>query len=252
VNADSLIPVMLLILFGTSLGTGITIAVFAVRWARSHRSLRQPAPGPTHWNVRLPSLNPTHGVERPEAWLAVRGRSVVSVQEALGLQNLKRCSWSEGLGEKLFIAPPVRGWIVVTGSGLPDPAEDIDVCFRFVTGLSRRLGHVQFFSANRVLKNHAWVQAERGRVLRGYAWAGHTLWKQGLRTPAECSLDLTCFEYGYPNEPTTLSQAEAVSANLDKIPFLAARWSLDPGSIDESFLEREPGIAGEPSRGFPG
>ena len=46
---------------------------------------------------------------------------------------------------RLFIAPRINGWILVFGSDLPDPSDDVDQCFHFVTGLSRKLGHVQLF-----------------------------------------------------------------------------------------------------------
>jgi hypothetical protein len=41
-----------------------------------------------------------------------------------------------------------------------------------------------------------------------------------------------------------------MALNTEKVPLLAARWSLDPASIDERFLEREHGLAGEPRRRF--
>src|SRR5690242_14444365 len=70
---------------------------------------------------------------RPNCWIAVRSRSLPAVQSALGLHNPKPCSWMDGLAgeQKLFIAPPVKGWILVMGSGLPEPSEDVDACFRF-------------------------------------------------------------------------------------------------------------------------
>ena len=74
---------------------------------------------------------------------------------------------------------------------MPDPAVDVDACFRFVVDLSRKLGQVQFFSASRILHHHAWVRVEGGRVVRAYAWAGETLWSQGLRTPAEKELGMS-------------------------------------------------------------
>src|SRR5437868_5470854 len=99
---------------------------------------------------------------RPPRWLAIKSQNVIAVQRALGLHNPKPCPWQQGLSgeEKLFIAPPINGWIVVVGSDLPDPGEDPDACFHFVTRLSRKLAQVQLFSANRVLYDHAWVRAE--------------------------------------------------------------------------------------------
>ena len=136
------------------------------------------------------------------------------------------------------------------GSGLPDPSEDVDACFRLLLGLSRKLGHVQFFSANRVINHHAWVRAENGRVVRAYAWAGRTLWLQGERTAAERDLALECRDYGDPSEETDFSEWNAVAPNVHKVPQLAARWSLDPAAIAEQFLEHEYGIAGEASRKY--
>jgi hypothetical protein len=43
---------------------------------------------------------------------------------------------------------------------------------------------------------------------------------------------------------------DAIAANVERVPLLAARWSLDPAAIDEVFLERERGIAGEPPRRY--
>jgi hypothetical protein len=159
----------------------------------------------------------------------------------------------EGLaGEaKLFIAPPVNGWILVFGSGLPEPQEDVDACYRFVVELSRRVGQVQLFSASRILHHHAWVRAESGRIVRAYAWAGRPLWVQGQPTRAEKELALTCLGYtDTPEETAGFGLPDRIAANVDKVPLLAARWSLDPAAIDERFLEHECGIAGEPSHRY--
>ena len=53
--------------------------------------------------------------------------------------------------------------------------------------LSRKIGQVQFFSVNRAVNHHAWVQAEAGVIQRAYAWAGRTFWNQGAR-PARNSI----------------------------------------------------------------
>ncbi len=121
------------------------------------------------------------------------------MQSALALHNPKPCLWSEGLSgdgeQKLFVSPPVSGWILVIGPALPDPSDDVDVCFRFLLELSRKVGQVQFFNANSMLNEHAWVRADAGRIVRGYAWAGKTLWNQGAATQAERDLGMKCYDY---------------------------------------------------------
>lgn len=245
-NAWELMPALLLLLFSIALAIGAGIVVLVVRRAR-----RMSVAPRVEGEFQCPCEH-TCLFRRPGCWLAVKSRNPLAVQAALGLHNPKRCSWSEGLAGdgRLFISPPVRGWILVMGSGLPDPGDDVDICFRFVVNLSRKLGQVQFFSASRVLHHHAWVRADAGRVVRAYAWAGKTLWHQGTRTAAEKELDLKCYDYAEAAERTSFSQPETVVLNVDKVPLLAARWSIDPGHVDERLLEHEQGIVGEPSRRY--
>ncbi len=247
-----MMPFLLLMLLSVALSTGGTIVYFVIR--RSRLKYYEPQLRESDHRVALKAYSPLRMTyaPRPSCWLAVKSTNLLAVQTALGLHNPKPCSWVEGLAgeEKLFIAPPVRGWVLVIGSGLPDPSEDVDACFRFLLNLSRKLGHVQFFSASRILQHHAWVRVERGRIVRAYAWAGKTIWKQGARTVAEKELALKCFDYGDAGQGNSFGQPDGVLTNVDKVPLLAARWSLDPAGIDERFLEHEQGVAGEPSRRY--
>src|SRR6185503_20162467 len=146
------------------------------------------------------------------------------VQMALELHKPTPCSWEEGMTvaheQKLFISPPVEGWILVMGSRLPEPADDVDQCFRFIVALSRKLGHVQFFSVNRAVNHHAWVLADHGHVLRAYAWAGKTLWNQGRITKAELDLRLKCYDYTEAVERGQFSQSDPAFANTERVPLL--------------------------------
>jgi hypothetical protein len=183
----------------------------------------------------------------PECWLAIKSRNASAVQAALSLHNPRPCSWLEGFtsADKLFVAPPVNGWVLVTGTGLPLPSEDVDACYRFVADLSRKVGLVEFFSANRVSLHHAWVRALNGRILRGYAWAGTTLWDQGAPTPEEMELALKCFGYTGALPANAFERSELMAANVQKVVLLAARWGLDPASVQQHFPRNEHGITGE-------
>ena len=244
-NVGTLIPAMLLALFLVAVFAGSTIVLLVLHWRRRQLAAKQESFGFKDITLSLSA----HVLKRPTTWLAVRSRNVHAVQAALGLNNAQPCTWLEGLSgdEKLFIAPPVKGWVLIIGSGLPDPADDVDVCYRFLTGLSHKLGHVQFFKANRVLGHHAWVRVESGRVTRGYAWAGKTLWNQGTPTRAEEEYGMKCFQY-FESPGQTFDQFDIATANVEKVSLLAARWSLDPTSVDEHLFEHVYGIAGEPPR----
>ena len=78
---------------------------------------------------------------------------------------------------------------------------------------------------------------DEGCVTRAYAWAGETLWNQGVKTLPEIELGLKCFAYG--ESPATTNNAEA---NVKKVPLLAARWSLDPAAINSRFVKHFTGI----------
>lgn len=246
---------MLLSIFSFVLVMGVFSVYLVLRWRHERRHLRPPAV-PTI--VAIANETPVHlrhlALRRPTCWLAIKNRNLLAVQSALALHNPKPCSWAEGLSDegeqKLFISPPISGWTLVLGSALPDPVDDVDACFRFMLALSRKLGHVQFFHANVILNHHAWVQAEGGRIVRGYAWAGQTLWAQGPMTHAEADLGMHCYEYADPSDVPTYGVPEFSASNADKVHLLAARWSVDPEDIDDRFIEQEWGIVGEPSRYF--
>jgi hypothetical protein len=186
--------------------------------------------------------------DAPFRWLAIRGGNAHLIQSVLGLRNPRPCSWEEGLhralDHKLFISPPVNGWILVMGSDLPDPGEDVDECFHFLTRLSRQLGEVQFFSMNRLFSHHAWVSLQQGKVLRGYAWNGQTVWNQGIPTEAEIALRLRTFDYFESPEKSFFAHADPVGATTEKITSLAARWSVDPTTVDFRSLRDNRGISG--------
>ena len=187
--------------------------------------------------------------DRPSRWLAIKTQDIARVQEALGLCNPTPCTWVEGMGRmgdrKLFVSPPLDGWILVVGQGLPDPADDIDRFYHFIMRLGNSLGAVQFFCSNRVLNHHAWVRAENNRIYRAYAWAGETLWNEGEMTAAERDLGLRCFEYGEQPSVFPFSAREAHFANAEKVSMLAARWSLDPSAIQNLGYNPHSGISGD-------
>lgn len=226
---------------------GVILAAVIVVWARTAVGtdfLHQFRPKQTQPRALL--IPPTRFFLWPDAWLAVKSRNLFAIQRALRLHSPQPCSWLEGFtnADKLFISPPVKGWILVFGVGLPRPREDVDVCFRFILQLSRKFGQVQFFSADRRLHHHAWVKARKGRILRAYAWAGTTLWQQGNPTSAERKLDLCCFDYAEPFQETLSKLGVVVAANVEKVPVLAARWGLDPAVVLKRFPFHEFGVTG--------
>ena len=232
------IPLLLLAVHGLALGIGFIILgwMLALHRRSSRREEKVIFPAP-HF---FPS--PSRLPPRPCCWLALRSASPEAVKTALGLNHAAPCSWAEGLtgGHDFFISPRVHGWVIVTGMGLPNPTDDVDATFLFLTALSRKLGHVQYFYASRLLHHHAWARLDDGCVTRAYAWAGETVWNQGIETLPEIEVDVKLFGYG--DHSATILDAET---NFEKVPLLAARWSLDPAEVKLNSIRQSTGLAGE-------
>ena len=244
-NDGDLIAILLLMVLSLSLAVGGAIVLLGIQLNRKGL-VPQPrnedaVSNPGRARLMLPQPPPT-------TWLVVRGRSLGEIQSALRLHNSKPCPCAEGLrgSQAIFIAPPSGRWTLVTGSGLPEPGEDIDLCFRFIQRLSRKLGTIQYFNSNRMQNHHAWVWCERGRVIRAYAWIGHTAWNQGLETSAERDLGLRCLPYLATADRGFADDFAA--ANTEKVSLLAARWGADPAAILDALREPANGIAGDPAR----
>src|SRR5665213_583042 len=237
-NANVVTVVVLLAMNGLALGIGFLILGWMLALHRRRRRLEQ--------TVFSPALNffpfQSQSAHRPGCWLAVRSVSTEAVKDALELNRAAPCSWEEGLagGHEFFISPRVHGWVIVTGLGLPHPSDDVDATFLFLTALSRKLGHVQYFYASRLMRHHAWARLDDGCVTRAYAWTGETVWNQGLKTLPEIEIGVKVFAYG--DHSATILDAET---NFEKVPQLAARWSLDPAEVKLNSIRQATGIAGE-------
>lgn len=246
--ANEYIAGLLILVLGVALGIGLTCLLLVVHFLRKGRLAKRRLPGQREFLKReLRHAPAVYSV--PNRWLAIKSGNPQLVQTALNLHNPTPCSWEEGLSvaqeHKLFVSPPVRGWILVMGSHLPDPGEDVDRCYRFIMDLSRKLGHVQYFSVNRAVHHHAWVQAEQGQVQRAYAWAGRTLWNQGKLSRAEMDLGLKCHDYGEGEARIDYGKVDPAAVNTERVSLLASRWSLDPTAIDARLLKESQGITGQ-------
>ncbi len=81
-------------------------------------------------------------------------------------------------------------------------------------------------------------------MTRAYAWADETVWNQGTETVPEIQTGVRLFAYG--EHAATILDAEN---NFEKVPQLAARWSLDPAEVKLNSLRPATGIAGESAFG---
>jgi predicted metal-dependent HD superfamily phosphohydrolase len=102
--------------------------------------------------------------------------------------------------------------------------------------------------ADALRHHHAWVRVENGNVHRAYAWVNETAWNQGPKTLAEIELNMKCFNYGEASEWAYQTTEESAAANVDKVPALAARWSIDPAAFNSDGRVPADGVAAKSSR----
>jgi hypothetical protein len=89
------------------------------------------------------------------------------------------------------------------------------------------------------------VKLYQGKIVRAFAWAGQTLWNQGTLSTAELKLGAVCHDYLADEHLSWREQQEISAGNIDLMPALAARWSIDPAAIDARKIAAFPGLIGE-------
>lgn len=185
----------------------------------------------------------------PSRWIAIRSHNTTQVRELLGVADQPLISWSDALAHcrsrDMFVSQPVDGWTLVIGAAVPDPAQDVDAAYRFLTRVSSALGELHFYSADRVLNFHTWARLDDGRVTRAYGWAGETLWNEGRMTLEEKLLGLRCRAYAEEPEPMHYGDIPPELHNTERVILLARRWSIDPVVASEILLQQESVESGE-------
>jgi hypothetical protein len=195
------------------------------------------------------------------SWLAVRTTGNELLAPELQLVNLRSCDWEEGLREAnekgIFICPPVAGWTLIVGGTLPDTSAEETL--PLIVRLSENYGSAQYFGNHRVVDYYAWAKAERGRLIRAYAFLGEkgvTPWDRGELTKEEMDLGMVFDEplsgAENPTNPheSLLEMLQRLKQNPSKHPkeedvfAIARKWSVDPTQIEEYEISESQGVLG--------
>ncbi len=203
-------------------------------WQRIlHRRDEQQA-GTAQARADRPDADPDAPAPLPAVatWLAVRSGDSDAVMRALGLRTVLPANWRAGLvmaaRAGVFVTPPVGGWVLAVGADLDGIGEPAEAVPPLLTLLSRMFGRAAWFCRDDGGERYGWAVAERGALLRGYAYAdgeGHRFW-HGDVTDDERALG--CFV----DDPRDHSDDDVKwwpDARL--VTALAARWSLDPARL---------------------
>ena len=143
-------------------------------------------------------------------------------------------NWRAGLAAcreaGVFVTPPVGGFVMVCGRDLAGRADlEADV-LPLLAQVSRRFGRAAWFRSDSTNDRFGWALAERGAIVRAYAYDGehgHVLWV-GEVTEAERAIG--CFV----DDPRDRSDDE-VKWWPDRrlVHAMAAHWALDPDRLPE-------------------
>jgi hypothetical protein len=169
-------------------------------------------------------------------WLAIKSTNNAEVAEFLNIQNIEIVNWEMGVnagyGSKVFITPPLNGWVLVLGVDISDV--DAIETKELLESVSKTFGECQIFSTHRVSDYHFWALAKQGEIMRMYAIAGaELLVMYGEPTEVEQKYKLIDMfpddgidDSFWENENLTFPDEELVME-------IAESWSINPTKIEE-------------------
>jgi hypothetical protein len=191
------------------------------------------------------------------AWLAIRTRDTAAVLQHLGLSDTKAANWQSGLGtvydDKLgetsvFVTPPVNGWTFVVGLPLPHPVgrRFIDKSTPFLLDLGTDFVEVQYFFSYPLIDFYAWARVIDGKMVRAFAIGDEgVVWNKGRPTKEEKAMGLKLFELRGVRGRTGDAGGEILLYPTEShMMQLAAKWSIDPTSLEK--------VPAEPGHGYVG
>lgn len=184
------------------------------------------------------------------AWLAVHTTDAAQVAEVLKLEPVEISNWKTGIGtmydEKLsqgrvYLTPPVNGWIFVVGLSLPQPLGRgfVDKCTPMLLDLAATFPEAQYFLSYPPLEFYAWARVMDGKLARAFAIGDEgVIWNKGKATKEERGIGLrTADVRGVKNRKSDVGQALPVYPTEAHVMHLASCWSVDPTSLASAKAE---------------
>ena len=207
-------------------------------------------------------------------WFAIASNDSSLVIEALQAKSYQVANWESGLGVAIpslnkrdkrnwiFVSPPLEGWVLVVGTGLPYPVmhtedrhDGIGQQFdKLAQRLAQKFDDVQFFGSYRVVGFIAWARFLKGEMVRVFSFGEGLYANLGKQTPEEVLLKLPCLDglnlseaedkiFTFIGEDEDEDSPEnGVFLDETGVIEMAELWSINP--LNNSFTE------GQPATGF--
>jgi hypothetical protein len=191
--------------------------------------------------VACKTISPADAPTPPEPfgykmqWISVRSERVDDVVRSLSLRSPRPASWRTGIDAvyslklnelgngRVFVAPPISGWVSIIGFPKSDfqPRDQVKSATERATEISNSFGTTCSYATHRVSEYHHWILASNGEVRRCFVYSGDqgVLSSIGPLTPAERALP-------YANKPE-----EAWMPDQKDVMIVARGWSYDPTAL---------------------
>ncbi len=174
-------------------------------------------------------------------WFAIKTTEQEKVAQLLGLKKTTRSNWKNGLesayNNAVFITPPVDGWILAVGWGLPqaDSKETLEKTIDLANTLSRQFGEAQFFCTHRVTEYHCWLKSVNGKSERLYSYLGEqgeNIVISGSPTKAERKYNLVNTLSDEAKSDDYFGRDDLVYPDEELVMEIAGAWSINPTLLE--------------------
>ena len=168
-------------------------------------------------------------------WLCIKDTTPEQVILLMGLKNSVPANWASGmaqLGDKVFVSPVVRGYVLVIGYDTFQGA-DAESEINSLAGYAKYFSEMQCFVTERVVDFHCWAKFVYGELTRGYGWlgeSGEVYLNRGSITSEEQQLGFDRFIQ------TDEDDWESVEfPDEESVINIAAAWGVDPMFSDGDY-----------------
>lgn len=176
-------------------------------------------------------------------WFAIKSTDRDEVAKILGLKNPVESNWQKGIkeafGGAVFITPPIDGWILAVGWGLPagDSVEGMEKVTNLANILSLHFGEAQFFCTHRVVAYHCWMKSVNRKLERLYSYLGEkgeNIAISGQLTDAEKDYNLINTFSEEAQSEDYFEREDLVYPDEEMVMEIAGAWSINPQLIEDN------------------
>ncbi|MBC6994084.1 hypothetical protein H9S92_13850 [Lewinella lacunae] len=181
-------------------------------------------------------------------WAAVKTEDTNSLLKALRLEKQRKANWVEGKLQarngEIFVLPPIEGWILILGWGLPEPGymEGRERAQRFLNGLSQKFGEAQMFGNFRGSGSAFWMKSVDGNTERLYYIGDGNSFIEGEPTSVEMKWDL--IDTNSKDAEQEEYWEKMLYPDAEHVLEVAKAWSLNPMELEEKENVGEYGYLG--------